>query len=306
MDWLQRYVISIDIGATKTSWGLVASSSHEVVRFHVEPTPREESQVLSTLLHGIAMVGGHQLVGSIDAIVLGIPGVVRGDGQILKCPNISVLEHVNFRELEQALAIPVHIVRDVIMATVGDWHASCPSGEDMVAMYIGSGIGVGYVIDGLVRSGWHGVGGEVGHWTVVPDGDRCSCGQRGCLETVASGESLRRAASRLGHDGADGVSCLMQGWLTGSAHEKAVVDTAIYYISLTLANLVKLLDPGRVVLGGGVIDRNPLLVRSISHRIQLFTEPLGLIPVSITSSTLGNQSPLIGGSWLVPSTAGRN
>ena len=138
--------------------------------------------------------------------------------------------------------------------------------------------------------------GELGHWTVVPDGLPCGCGKRGCLETVASGWSLKQAAERLGHGG--DVGALIRGWRTGRHAEASAVNTAIAYLSMAIGNLIKLLDPSRVILGGGVIDQSPELSQAIASAAREHAASRNVADVQIERSRLGNLAPLLGGAWV--------
>ena len=139
-------------------------------------------------------------------------------------------------------------------------------------MDLGFGIGMGMVHDGRLYRGAHEMSGEIGHTVVVPDGAECTCGKRGCLETIASGHALGRAAARI-LDNKPGfreasAKALTQAALNGNVRGEQALRRAGEAIGMAIANLVNLLDPGQIILNGGLVKAGPMLVDPIVEAVR--------------------------------------
>ncbi len=295
----KQFVISIDVGATKTHTGLVAvNGGARLMASALADTVVDEEAVLVRLgaeIDGLLKASGvspHQ----VGQVVIGVPGMVGPHGEIYNCYNLPAWERVDLSEVGRLIDRPVRVVRDIRLATLGEWRVDRGEINDLIVVYVGSGIGLGGVAGGRLLVGGRGMAGELGHWTMVPDGLPCSCGKRGCLETVASGWSFKQAAERLGHEG--DVGALIRGWRAGWHEEASTVNTAIRYLGMAVGNLIKLLDPARVILGGGVIDQSPELSQAIASAAQDHAASRNLADAQIERSRLGNLAPLLGGAWV--------
>lgn len=304
---------AIDLGGTTVSCGLATASAE----FRAETsfaTQAEEGPeaVLARIAgqwHGLCEKAG----GTPRAIGMGIPGLVdvaRGITRFL--PNLATQwRDVHVADfLSREFHCPVYLLNDARLATLGELDYGAEAGSrNLVFLTIGTGIGGGVVIDGRLRLGPLGAAGEVGHQTVIADGPLCGCGNRGCLEAVASGSALTREGVRLLHSGlaphlaqlaggeASGVNPLRMAEAArlGDAAVAQAIERAAEYLGIGVANLVTILHPEVVVLGGGVSGMGELLLgpvrRAILERVRMFPAD----DVRVECSTLGERAGLYGG-----------
>jgi glucokinase len=204
--------------------------------------------------------------------------------------------------------LPVWVLNDVWAATLAEHVLGAGQGySDFICIAVGTGIGGGLVLDGRLFRGSRGAAGEIGHFTVVPDGQLCTCGNRGCLETVASATALARearAAIAAGH--AELVE--MTGSETPSAQELAIAAErgsgvarelfahAGRMIGLAAGSLICVLNPQAVVVGGGVARAGDLLLgpirEEIAHRTVVFLPRRG--GVEVLASPMGGRAGAMG------------
>ena len=212
--------------------------------------------------------------------------------------------------LRAHLECPVHILNDVRTATLGELTFGLgKQAKNMLFFALGTGIGGGVVIDGKLRLGPLGAAGELGHQTILPDGPLCGCGNRGCLEALASGPAISAEGVRLLRSGlAPRLFDLVQGSIdritpkemaaAAEAGDEAVrqsIIRAAKYLGIGVANLVSALHPELVVLGGGVSAVGPLLLETVKATVR---ERVRMFPpddVRIERSQLGEQAGLYGG-----------
>ncbi|MEL6106108.1 MAG: ROK family protein, partial [Planctomycetota bacterium] len=230
----------------------------------------------------------------ISGIGMGVPGLVNVETGVTQfLPNLPTQwRGVGVGDtLAEALDCPVRLLNDVRAATLGELRFGCGRDEPNISFAffsIGTGIGGGIVIDGEVRLGALGAAGELGHQTVLPDGPRCGCGNRGCLETLASGPAISATGLRLMRSGlapklreltggnADLVTPAQMGLAADDdAPVAEAIEDAARWIGVAAANSVVVFHPDRVVLGGGVAELGTRLTVPIKEEI---TRRVGMFP----------------------------
>ncbi len=270
-------VVGIDIGGTKMLGVVVdpADPAHPRDERRV-PTPHGADALLDAVAELVDVLdpGGRGAVG------LGIPGLVDRDDVFRYGPNLpDVVDVAVGPILRERLGRTVVADNDATCATFAEFRAGAGVGHrDGVLLTLGTGIGGGVVVDGEVRHGAYGFAGEPGHMMIDPAGPPCPCGRRGCWERMASGSGLGRLARdgaqagrlRRAVDLAGGDPEAVRGeHVVAAAREGdhdagAVLDEFAWWVAAGVANLIDLLDPSVVVLGGGVIDAADVLL----HRIE--------------------------------------
>jgi glucokinase len=247
----------------------------------------------------------------IGVVGLAFPGVLdMVSGRVEKIANLTA--DWNGFPLQDEMAartgLPTFLLNDVRAATVAEqtWGAG-RSYRDFICIAIGTGIGGGLVLNGELYLGSRGAAGELGHQTVVPDGRMCGCGNRGCLETVASGPALARAAREAILTGArelaelagseePGPQEIADAAIKGSSTARAIFERAGTVIGTALGNLVCVLNPGAIVVGGGVAEAGDLLLQPIRDEIErrtvVFSRERG--GVAVLPSPFDSQAGAIG------------
>jgi glucokinase len=241
--------VGLDIGATKTL-GLVVDGSGSIraeVREATEPGADGVVRTAQRVVEALRAATGEQLTGTVG---VGIPGLVDVErGAVKHAVNLGVDgDWLPLADLLGArLGVPVVVENDVNAATLG---AVALSGEDdLVYLSIGTGLAAGLVLEGRLRRGDHGAAGEIGHVPVDPAGALCQCGQRGCLETIASGSAIAAAWPSGDVPAAQALFAAAQ-----SGDPKAIDarDRFADGVASALRVLCLTVDPRTVVLGGGV------------------------------------------------------
>lgn len=198
----------------------------------------------------------------LERVVLSIPGLVdEAAGVVVRSTNIPALDgHPLGAELQAELGVPVDVINDGHAAAVAEasWGAGAGA-DDVFVLALGTGIAGAHVAHGQVVPGAHGSAGELGHITIDPHGDICSCGRRGCLETIIGAPALRRAWRAAG--GTAGPERLLAASSAGDPAATAIVERASSALAEAILTLCALVDPGCIVIGGGLAQEPHQLVR---------------------------------------------
>ena len=296
--------IGIDVGGTKIL--VVSSSPDRDLRL---PTPRGGDLVLDAICGAIAEVGGA------DAVGLGVAGLVDGGGVLRVGPNLPGVVDFPYRDaLADRLGVPVVVDNDATTAMWAELQIGAARGaSEAVLVTLGTGIGGGHVTGGVLQRGAHGFAGESGHMVVDPRGPACVCGRRGCWERFASGSGLGRLARDAAAAGraprvvqlAGGDPEAVRGeHVTTAAAEGdrgavAVLREFGWWVALGIANLVNVLDPEVVVVGGGLAEAGELLLGPVRERFnELVLAPEHRPPVKIVAAELGERAGAVGAQLL--------
>lgn len=277
---------AIDLGGTKIA-GALGRADGTLVAGRTIPTEAEggPDHVIARIVSLVREFGGSPL-----ALGIGVPGLVdRSSGDVLFLPNLaSQWRGVPLASRLQAeLGIPVRVLNDARAATLGEFRFG-HSAPNMLLYTLGTGIGGGVIIDGKLRLGPLGAAGELGHQAIEPDGPPCTCGSRGCLETLASGPALARA----------GTALLGRSVTVAEMVElpecRPLFTRAGQYLGLAAANMISALHPELIVYGGGLSTLGDLLLgpieTTIAERVRMFPSA-GL---RLERSALGDQGGLLG------------
>lgn len=241
----------------------------------------------------------------IIAAGVGTPGAVeKPTGKVFgSSPNVPSLIGVSLKELlQKELGMPVVVDNDANLATLGEAVNGAGKGyRSVLGLTLGTGIGGGFVVDGELYRGEHGSALEVGHTVIDYDGRICNCGKTGCIEAYASGAALIKQANELGREqfGEDAKSFdkanqLFEASRGGYIPALTAIDEGIKALSSGIANLINTLDPGCVVIGGGVMfgykDHWKELENQISEKVvDSLTDK-----TPILAAKLGNMAGMVG------------
>ncbi len=242
-----KATLGLDLGGTKIAAGLLVGG--RVLGYRERPTPGEGGEAVARALASLAreVIARREVL----AVGVGTPGPLDFErGMVRFAPNIPGLEDFPLKaRLEAELALPVVVENDANAAALAEHHLGAARGaESSLYLTVSTGIGGGVIVNGRVLRGAFGQGGEVGHLVVDPGGPLCGCGNRGCLEALASGRALERdAAYVFGRK----VS-VPELFASEDPRAQALVSGSARWVGLLLASLQRVLDPEVVVLGGGV------------------------------------------------------
>jgi glucokinase len=304
--------LGLDVGGTKIL-GVVVDETGTVLAEGKVPTPAGGDAVLDAA----AGLGAELQARSVPAAAAGagIPGLVDRTGVLRVGPNLPGGAGVNFTEgLGRRLGVPVAVDNDATCAAWGEFQLGAARGvSDAVVLTLGTGIGGGLIANGTLVRGGHGFGGEPGHMVVDPSGPACPCGRRGCWERFGSGSGLGRLAREAAHAGLAARVVELAGGdpedvrgeqVTAAAAEGdeqalAVLERFGWWIALGVANLVAILDPDVVVLGGGLAAAAELVLaptRRAFAEVVMGGEERG--DVRIVGTVLGPRAGAVGAALL--------
>ena len=306
--------LGIDVGGTKVAAGVVDEDGTILARTR-RPTPstspaeveRAIAEVVAELRqdHDVSLVG------------IGAAGFIDAEGStVLFAPNLAWRNEPLQKEVSKLIGLPVTVENDANAMAWGEYRFGAGVGEQtLVCVTVGTGIGGGIVLNGNLYRGRHGIAGEFGHTQVVPDGRRCGCGLRGCWEQYCSGRALLHEAREIADvDTRYGARLLELGEgrpegiraedVTLAAREGDPAALACFeeigrYLGQGLADVSAILDPGRIVVGGGVADAGELLLGPAREVFEKQLTGSGHRPVpEIVLAALGNDAGLVGAADL--------
>ena len=271
--------LGVDLGGTNIKTALVDESGR-VLAEAARPTalPRPAEAVCDDIVAALReTAAGHE--SEIAAAGVGCPGTVDGScGQVLYSNNLDWSLFPLRAYLEERLRLPVAIANDANAAALGEAAAGCAMGTDSaVILTLGTGLGGGVVLQGRLLTGYTGAASEPGHMVIVPGGEPCACGNRGCFESYGSAtalirmtreamaahpESLLHRASDIdGRTAFDAASA-------GDETAQGVVDQYIHCLALGTANLINIFFPEVVGFSGGVANQGEALLEPLRREVE--------------------------------------
>jgi len=304
----------IDVGGTKIAGGVVAEDGTMLEELRVE-SPASDAEAIEDAIAGLVA----QLRSRHDIATVGVGAagyVDRARAVVLFAPNVAWRNEDLKSELERRVELPVVVENDANAAAWGEFaFGAGHDAENLLLVTVGTGVGGGLVLDGELYRGANGVGAEIGHMRVVPNGIRCGCGKHGCFEQYASGSALvrdARAAAMSGAQLAQGMLARAGGdvsQITGpliteaarAGDQGAVQQLAELgrWLGEGIASLTEILDPEVVVIGGGVSEADDLLLDPIREAFGSQLVGRGFRPIpEVRKARLGNRAGLIGAADL--------
>jgi len=304
----------IDVGGTKIAGGVVDEDGKILEELRVE-SPATDADAIEEAIAGLVteLRSRHQ----IETVGVGAAGYIdKARAVVLFAPNVAWRNEDLKGELEKRVELPVVIENDANAAAWGEFvYGAGHDVEDLLLVTVGTGVGGGLVLDGNVYRGANGVGAEIGHMRVVPNGILCGCGKHGCFEQYASGSALVRETRALALSGAmiaqgmlrraDGDLSKITGPLITEAARQgdagAIQQLAELgrWLGEGIASLTEILDPGVVVVGGGVSEADELLLAPTREAFAGQLVGRGFRPIpEIRKARLGNRAGLIGAADL--------
>jgi len=303
--------VGVDVGGSK-SLGVLLDDAGTVIAEERVATPRTAEALVSMIADLVDALRSHAPGAPVG---IGVPGLVDASGALRFVPNLPGVVEVPVRDA--LLARGVHtavIINDATAATWAEFTAGAATGaRDVVMATIGTGIGGGIVLGGVLVTGHHGFAGEIGHMVVDPTGPRCPCGQQGCWERYASGSGLGWMAREAAHAGAARRVVELAGGdpeavrgehvtvaaAEGDAEAVAVMDRFAWWLALGLANLAAVLDPDVIVLGGGMVEAGEVLLGPARRAFATLLEGgRHRPPVRLVAASLGERAGAIGAALL--------
>ncbi|SHK16298.1 glucokinase [Pseudonocardia thermophila] len=267
-----RTAIGLDVGGTKIA-GAVVDENGTVLAERTEPTPAESDAVAVTAVLERLIEQLRAEHPEVSAIGVGAAGIVQWPaGVLLWAPNNAYRDWPVREQLEKLTGLPVRVDNDANVAALAEARLGEPY-RNMVLITVGTGIGGGLVFDDRIYRGPTGMGAELGHIVLNPDGPRCGCGNHGCFEAYASGTALGRMAREAAEDDPDGLIARL-GRQTGKVTGRTVVEAveqgdetarSLFFrlgrwLGVGIASLANIFEVEAVVVGGGLVETGELLL----------------------------------------------
>jgi len=314
-----EYVVGVDLGGTKILAGVfkrsfecigsskLSTKSQRGVDAVVERIARCVQDAVDEADLSLKQVAG---------VGIGAPGAVDfADGKVIFAPNMEGWKDVPLKkDLEKALGVPVFVENDGNIAALGVHVAELKGkAKSLIGIFVGTGIGGGLIVNGDLYSGFNHTAGEIGHMVLDLNGPKCGCGNKGCFEALASRTAIFQQikagikdgektilTEMLGNDLADLRSGdLRKAIRRGDKFVDKVIEGAAEYIGIGIANLVNILSPEVVVLGGGVIEAlADEMMSVIVETAQDYAMPGTMKGVEIIASKLGDSAGITGAAVL--------
>ena len=299
----------MDVGGTKIAAGVVTPEGR-ILKETRYPTPASPVRLLESIARAVLEVkNGFE----VDGVCLAVAGLVLAEeNKVVFSPNLHAVEGIPLKDkLEPRIGLPLTLENDANAATWGEFRFGAGSEVDhLVFVALGTGIGGGVISHRMLVRGAQGSAGELGHVTIQASGPRCACGNRGCLEALASGTAIRRRArelasehpgSALGRLAADRE--VLGEDVTRLAREDdgvavAVLEEAGRWLGIGLAGFVNVFNPVVITVGGGVMAAGELILEAAREEVRLRARPPSRDLVQIKEATLGPMSGVLGAAAL--------
>ena len=304
------YYIGIDVGGTNLKAGLVNEAGEilAVSRIPLHFTTAEAFAETLADLSKQVMAEGKVGAEEITAVGIGIPGAVEG-GNILFTANIPMRNIPLEKLFRKHLDIPVTLANDADCAAAAEYLLGSGKGtKDFILVTLGTGVGGGLILDGRLHTG-KSCAGEVGHMVIQVDGEPCGCGRLGCWEAYASATGLIRMAEKAAeeHPGSRLAKLeTLNGQTIFEAAEQedetalAVTDRYVKYLSAGVTNLINILQPEVLAIGGGVAAApKHLLLEKVQKYVHdyCYGRHVGHYP-EVTRASMGNDAGIVGAALI--------
>lgn len=316
---MSKKLLGIDLGGTTIKFGILTLEGEVQEKWAIETNTLENgrhivSDIVESLKHRLSLYGLTK--DDFLGIGMGSPGAVdRTSKTVTGAFNLNWADTQEVGSvIEKEVGIPFFIDNDANVAALGErWVGAGANNPDVVFVTLGTGVGGGVIADGNLIHGVAGAGGEIGHMIVDPEnGFTCTCGNKGCLETVASATGVVRVARQLEeqYEGSSAIKAAIDNGDTvtskdifiaaedGDKFANSVVERVSRYLGLAAANISNILNPDSVVIGGGVSAAGEFLRSRVEKYFVTFAFPQVKKSTKIKIAELGNDAGIIGAASL--------
>jgi glucokinase len=296
-----RY-LGIDVGGTNSKLAVLeaAGSSSRLLATATIPTGSDDpDEVIGRLAAAGARLVAEQ--GPVVAAGVGVPGLFdEATGRAVLLPNLppAWTGHELRGPLADRLGLPTALINDARAFTLAESRMGAAAGcSTVICLTLGTGVGGGVVVDGRLRLGPNGRAGELGHQVIERDGPRCGCGNRGCVEAFAAGPALCRLGGRRS------PRAVFRAAAAGDRRAGAAVDAVVGHLAVGIANLVTVLWPERVVVGGGIAAAGEQLLGPLRAAVAGSSPLVDPASYEIVLAALGPGAGAVGAALWAPASA---
>lgn len=309
---MKSFVLGIDVGGTNIKVGLIGAGGRVISRTNLATKSfvRSKNKLISALVDSCQeIISNHNLSKKdILGIGLGLPGLVNTKkGFVHKLVNIPGWSNIPLAKIiKQKTGIPTIIDNDVNVITLGEWKFGAGRGaKNMVCFTLGTGVGGGLIINNELYRGQGFSAGEIGHIPLNEHGDKCACGGEACLERAIGNRYLLIKAKKIFKS--NSITLEEVSRLAGKDNSKAILfwEEAAGHLGCALTGVINLLNPDRVVIGGGVSEAFPHFIKPLYKTIRERAMSVPAAMVKIVPAQLKVDAGLIGSYVLVKNAFAR-
>lgn len=305
---MKNYVIGVDLGGTKISTALCDLEGNIKAQFML-PTQASAGEVvvLENIFTSIKTVlkDSSVDVNDVKAIGVGSPGPLDAkEGIIVTTPNLPFKNYKLTEKIENEFGVKTYLDNDANVAAIGEFILGAGKGTiNMVYITVSTGIGGGAILDGKIYRGRTSNALEIGHMTVMPEGPICGCGNAGCLEALSSGTAIARRAKEVLLSNAvtslrnyDEVTSyeVFKEYEAGDKIAVEIIERAMNYLGIGMANIITSFDPEMIVIGGGVAKAGDIVFESINKVVKRRNFKVMADSCKIVNAGLGNDAGVMG------------
>ena len=302
-------IFAADLGGTHLRAATVDRKGKIQSRFKQKtPQDNDPKAIVEAIVKAVRECGDAE----ISAVSLVVPGTVNvEEGAVVKAPNLPCLDGFHLATaLSNQLDLPVIVENDANAAAVGEmWQGAAVGCKTIICITLGTGVGGGIILDGKLWRGVDGAAAEIGHMCVDPFGGvACPCGSRGCLEVFASATAIvrmtREASPRYPESVLQGkeedrtASMIFEAGKQGDELALEIFRRMGVYLGIGLANLINILNPEMIVIGGGVVNGWDLFEKHMHQQVEERAFPLLAARVKIVRAKCGDDAGLLGAARL--------
>lgn len=309
--------IGVDLGGTKVAVAIVDGNGRKQQELRA-PTDTKGGpdavtrQVVDAVKELLSKNQNYSPVG----VGVGVAGQIAAEKGVVRfAPNLNWREVPFQDKLREALEMKVVVTNDVRAITWGEWLFGAGKGcDDLICMFVGTGIGGGIVSGGRILNGCGNTAGEIGHITVEIHGPECTCGNRGCMEALAGGWGIAREAKQAAAADPDGSRKLLaiaggeveditaatvaEAYHAGDALAAKLVEDATEALIAGTVSLINAFNPCRLIVGGGVIDGLPGLVQRLEQGVRKKALAAATEVLQVITAQLGDDAGVVGSAAL--------
>lgn len=314
---MKKYSVGIDLGGTKILTALVDRQTGEVIGHVKKKTKKDKGpkNIIKKMIEGIEelLEESGKSLDEISSIGIGAAGQNdRENGILIAAPNLDCYDLNIKKLLNEHFNIPVFLGNDVEIAAIGEMKFGAAKGyNDLVCIFVGTGVGSSIIKEGKIITGATGTAGEIGHMIVDLNGRQCACGAHGCLEAYASRSAIERRIEGALKKGRQ--SCILDYLETGKSITSSMIQKSIErddelvlqcvteaseYLSGGIASIINFINPKLVVLGGGLIDAVDFFYQKTIKKAKAKSLPVPAAKIEFRKAELGDFSGVIGAAFL--------
>ncbi|SES83647.1 glucokinase [Oceanobacillus limi] len=315
---MKEYMIGVDIGGTTVKIGVIHKDGEILDKWEIKTnTDNQGASIVPDIWNSI----DHRLLrhseierNNLLGIGVGAPGFIDSDAGIVhEAVNIGWKDFNLAKMLTDKSQLPVFLENDANIAVIGEnWKGAGNQSKNVIAITLGTGVGGGIIANGSILNGANGTAGEIGHITVEKDGYLCNCGRNGCLETVTSATGIVRQgmkaiekdqsnllSQRYEQNGKISSKDIFELALEGEQVCIDIVDNTTDILGFTIANMSTIVNPSKILVGGGVSKAGEQLIQGINKAFHKYALPRISNVCEVKIAQLGNDAGIIGAAFLV-------